>query len=125
MSERYNGWRKYETWSWNLIVNNDESLQSYVEEIVENYCGDEVMVWLESRGQNPPHTGLREWIKREIDTDSLENKLRDWTQECFEGEDFVSPLGLLMSQLLQASIQEIDFREIAISLLADWLESQG
>ena len=38
MGEIYNGWRNWETWSWHLIISNDESLSSHIVDMVEDYC---------------------------------------------------------------------------------------
>lgn len=107
MSEGYNGWRNWETWSWYLIISNDESLQSHIQDMVEDYC--KYIDFPETRDR----VEFREWLERDVSTGDLEELLKSYTLECIDQEELTSPLGELFLQFCQGCISEVDWREIA------------
>lgn len=96
MAERYNGWTNYETWCVKLHIDNDESSQRYWEreakDAARNFEGP--------RGAQ----------------DILADRIADWHQEAMPKADGV------YADLLNAAFSEVNWHEIAKSLLEEQTE---
>ncbi len=109
MSEKYNGWTNYETWSVSLIIDNDEGLHTFKNETMEE-------IW-----------------NNTDDTDTLEERTAeaeqaaaDWLENWITDEEFSKVFGMqsygtptLGGQLLGAALSEVNWREIAEHYIAD------
>ena len=101
MSEdkRYNGWANYETWAWKLWLDNDEGTYDYWREV----AGD----MLDKHNNEDASYYLSKELKEQCQAD---NPLGD------SNSAYVDLLG--------AAISEIDFYEIAESMVNDLLEEE-
>ena len=107
MNEReYNGWTNYETWVVNLWIDNDQGTQEY---------------WLERAGffleEAKGHINVTDGIWKEPTaaamwlSGELKDSHADGTTE-LEGVD-----GTVYADLLGAALSEVDWREIAESIV--------
>jgi len=100
-TQRYNGWENYETWAVKLQIDNEEGSYDYWNETT-----DETIENVEARW---------EW---QTDKDAqrlhLADTLKDWYQENMplDGAD-------IFTDLLQAALGEVNWHEIAESMLED------
>lgn len=96
MSE-YNGWSNYETWNWNLWMENDEGWYSMTQEAAKDIASED------------------------DDKDEVAFTLRNYLKaECDEmAEQWMPGLAGPFSDLLNSAISEINFYEIAESILED------
>lgn len=103
----YNGWKNYETWCVKLWIDNDEGLHNAFRELAEGVV-EEIT--------EPAF----EWCTAE---DTQANELRCRAEELFL-ELVVDPVlepmpASVLTDLLNSSLGEVDWREIAESLLED------
>ena len=98
MSE-YNGWTNYETWCVNLWITNDQGSQDYWNESAESA--------LEAV---PPAVFTRE--------ENAACRLADQLKQTFEDESPLADQPGLYADLLNAALSEVNWCEIAKSLLA-------
>ncbi len=96
----YQGWKNYETWAVKLWMDNEEPSQRYWEEVT-----DETLA-------NPPIGN--EFISAER---KLVHELADQLKE--EHEEAMPDTGDVFSDLLGAAMTEVDWYEIAESLITD------
>jgi hypothetical protein len=99
MTDRYNGWKNYETWAACLWLDNDEGTYSYWRAAAREAYRD---------AESGPHLTRRQAARAD-----LADRLRD------EIEESAPPLDGLSADLLHAALSEIDWYEIAESYLDD------
>ena len=93
----YNGWPNYETWNVNLWISNDEATDTYFHDLARLYSAGEGY-----RGNRQAATyELSKMLK-----DCIIDGTPDWPAS-------------LYTDLLSASLDKVDFMEIAASLLED------
>jgi len=92
--EKYNGYANYETWAVNLWLTNDESAYMAVRQIASEY----------------------------EDSDDCERAIKDWVEDNIPDlpgfNENLFPMGLF-SDLILASLKEVDWSEIVESLKED------
>lgn len=105
--ERYNGWTNYATWGVALVLDNDEGTYSYVRERLAELSEE-----ADDDGRLPNGVELRY---------ELADWLEDYTERlCGLEGDFDMPEPSLMArQVLQAGLAEVNWDEIALSLIAE------
>jgi hypothetical protein len=97
-SRKYNGWANYETWSVNLILSNEQGLDTQCRELVVEAMASEPDADLKRvRAADV----LKEWVTDE------------WLGTFYEEINNFGDAGLLASQLVSASLSEVDWLEIA------------
>ena len=95
--KEYNGWTNYETWLVKLWMDNDEGSQEYFREMAEES--------FKTDGNDA--------------TISLADAVKEAHDEMLpDAQGFVA-------DLLNAAMSEVDWREIAESLLSDYCEDYG
>jgi len=94
--KEYNGWWNYETWSVNLIIDNDEGLQEQAREMTKAHFDEDD----EDKGAYSLSGELKEWVSDDLCPHSSEPTL--------EG------------QLLGAALSEVNWQEIAEHYVEDF-----
>ena len=89
--ETYNGWRNYATWLVALHIDNDQTLQHHAMHIWE--MGD----------QNDCDWGLYDYGQA----------LKEWFDELTDAINESIPNSTLVSDLLNATLSEVDWKELA------------
>ena len=97
----YNGWKNYETWVTKLWMDNDQGSSEYYNELATNTY---------------KHAKADTFTKLENARLLIMNTLKD------EYEENVPQTTGVYADLLNASLSEIDWYEIAEALLSDVLE---
>lgn len=93
----YQGWANYETWCVNLWLSNDQGLYNATQEIVrEAIAGDSVPDWQQASAAQ----AIQEFV------------------ESFPEVEAVTEQASFVSDLLRASLSEVDWYEIA----GTWME---
>lgn len=101
MSERYNGWKNYETWLCMLWLNESgetESFAHYAQDLLDN--GREV-------------SDIVECVAGDIALSFAER-----------AEEHLSGIGFL-TDLINSALREVDYREIAQSIVSDMVETNN
>lgn len=100
-TKKYNGWTNYETWNVKLWMDNDEGSYHYwqgvTQEIIDNNKDDE-----------------------ELDKDKAIRELADRLQA--DHEENTPTVTGVYADLLNAALSEVDWYEIAESLIDDYQE---
>ena len=98
----YNGWRNYETWVFKLWIDNDRTSYEYWREIVSDV---------------KETVKASEYLTKEEEEEvkELENLLKNWIEE----NNPLIDQPCLYADLMNAAINEIDFKEIAESLIKE------
>ena len=100
MESTYNGWRNYETWLTNLWLSNDQGSYEY---------------WREQAREACRHAKATDFLTREqVARRNLAEQLKDEVEECSPCLD-----AGLYSDLLNAALSDIDWREVAEAFLED------
>jgi hypothetical protein len=106
VSKRYNGWENYETWAVSLWLNNDEGTYLFCRRLAR-----EAMADAEDCKQVTDET----WTVEEARKFLLADKLKEYIDE-------LNPLGetaSLFTDLLNATLHEVNFEEVADGFLED------
>ena len=106
----YNGWSNYETWCVMLWMDNDQGDQEYWAEVTRDV--------IESCGDKRPNIFADEQANRRI---MLAGRIQEYHEEA---ADENGPGGGVLSDLLSAALGEVDWCEIAESLLGE-VEDDG
>ncbi len=102
----YNGWTNYETWVWNLWIDNDQGWQEYWREVsAEVICDAEIQYEWQTL-EDAAIADLAERLESECD-----NMAEEWMA------DQAGPF----ADLLNAAIDCIEWREIADHMITDTL----
>ena len=106
-----NGWYNYETWNLKLWLDNDEGTYNMVQEkakaLIKKYEGDHI---------EDAATELEKFSK--VDSD-----LADWLKE-YTLENMPELKASFYSDVLSASIREVNFQEIATHVCDDILNEE-
>ena len=105
---RYNGWTNYETWAVKLHIDNDEGSQRHALELAQQ---------ARDHAQTCRQVADGVWEVGRAAVYTLEDELR---AEYEEARDNILGAGVLtgvFSDLLAAALSEVNFNEIAESLL--------
>jgi hypothetical protein len=102
-TEKYNGWTNYETWLCKLWIDNDEGSQDY---------------WIEE-AQNAYDNAEAEdsFTKSERAALDLMDNLKDWHENTIS-ESGIPDSGFI-ADLMNAAMSEVNWHEIAESLIED------
>jgi hypothetical protein len=100
MTCKYNGWKNYETWVVMLSIDNERAAYRYWRDAARETLRDAEPTPPLTRRESA-HVGLAARLKDEID------------------EDAPCPEDWLYAALLKAALEEVDWHEIAASLLDD------
>ena len=107
----YNGWYNYETWNLKLWLDNDEDTyfidQEKAKSLIKKYEGDHI---------EDAATELEKFSK--VDSD-----LADWLKE-YTLENMPELKASFYSDVLSASIREVNFQEIATHVCDDILNEE-
>lgn len=102
----YNGWTNYETWNVNLWLNNEEQSYLYWEESA-------IDAWQDAETDENTKNGT--WTRSEAARFYMANRLKE---EVTLGNPLVGAASMY-SDLLGATLSEVNWNEIANSLLED------
>lgn len=104
----YNGWTNYETWAVKLWMDNDQGSYSYWQETTRE-------VWAETDDKSPNQ------FCNHIDNARimLADRLKDAHDSQSEHPVFAAAEGSVYADLLNAALSEVNWHEIASSLLED------
>ena len=106
--KRYNGWTNYETWAVKLWMDNDEGSYRYWQEQTRE-CWDETSD--KSPNQYCNHSDNARIM--------LAERLKDEHDSQSDHPVFAASDGTVYADLLNAALSEVDWHEIADSLLSD------
>ena len=102
--QKYNGWTNYETWNWNLWMDNDQGSQEYWSEIAQ-----EILNGAESS---------YDWqTDKEAAQIELADRLKDNSEEWLE--EWMPDQSSAFTDILNAGMSRVNWHEIAESLLDD------
>ena len=105
---KYNGWWNYETWNLKLWLDNDEVTYNMVQEkakaLIKKHEGDHI---------EDAATEMVKFNKAEVD-------LADWLKE-YTLDNMPELKASFYSDVLSASIREVNFQEIATHICDDIL----
>jgi hypothetical protein len=104
----YNGWTNYETWAVKLWMDNDQGSYEYWKDAAQDaydHAGDKYPNQFMNKADNA-QSSLAERLKDEHDSDS--------DHPVFKAAD-----GSVYADLLNAALSEVNWHEIAASLLED------
>lgn len=104
---QYNGWTNYETWAVNLWIDNDQGSQTYWHEQAKDTLESAYVP-----------TGS-DFTVAEVATQTLEDIIKN------EHEESLPELTGFASDLLNAAMSEVNWREIASHLIAAVVEEQN
>jgi len=103
-NEKYNGWTNYETWNFKLWIDNEESSYNYWNEEAQNIFN----------GSEADDI----FTKKENAANSLADILKEYVQEN------IPDISGFYLDILQANLSEINYYEIAESLLEEVEEEE-
>ena len=97
-SDRYNGWTNWETWNFKLWLDNDDFLSKHFHEVAKVTLEDD---------------------KIEYKISDVEKYLREYADDSVYDHIDDTKLGGWMADFLTMTMKEVDYYEIALSLLKD------
>ncbi len=100
-SKTYNGWSNYETWNVKLWIDNDQGIHTHFNDRAESLL-------------NLPSTS-EYWTQQESAKFNLADEIKEYLEENNPLNDSAS----MFTDLLNAAISEVDFREIAENILSE------
>jgi hypothetical protein len=106
VSKRYNGWKNYETWAVSLWLNNDEGTYLFCRRLAREAFAE---------ADDCEQVNDEIWTVEEARKFLLADKLKEYIAE-------LNPLGetaSLFTDLLNATLQEVHFEEVADGFLED------
>jgi hypothetical protein len=106
MADTYNGWTNYETWAVKLWIDNDEGTQEHWREEAERCIAD--------TGDKHPNQfmdadGNRRTMLASVLSNAHESMAEEWMQD----------QSSIFADLLNAALSDVNWREIAQSMLDD------
>ena len=108
-TKTYNGWTNYETWLVKLWIDNDEGSQNYWQEEVRR-------VYDESEADDT-------FTKTENAALSLDGILKSWHEDI--AEESGVPTAGFVADLFNAAMSEVNWHEIAASLIEDNIDEES
>lgn len=108
---KYNGWTNYETWAVKLWMDNEAGSQGYWQDMAKD-------AWEMTR-ENHPNRFMNH-------ADNARNELASSIKDAYEDENhpvFLASNGTVYADLLNAALSEVNWSEIAQSLLDDYIET--
>ena len=103
----YNGWTNYETWNWKLWMDNDQGQYEYWANRVQELNAIQLI------HQTGPYYGWQ--TESDVRLQELADELKQDCESQLEMFDF--PTAGPFTDILNAGLQSINWREIAESLL--------
>lgn len=111
--KKYNGWTNYETWNVKLWMNNDQGSYEHYKELTAE-------VWKGARGGRPSTLESRKDIATHDLSDLLKDEFEEAWQEIMEAAGkHIHMSSSVWADLVGAALSEVNWREIAESLLED------
>ena len=103
----YQGWTNYETWVTKLWMDNDEGTHEFFRDLT-----------IQARELAPTSSQVKKgvWTAKEAERFLLADMVKEEIEIMVKGEEDQAGL---VNDLLNASISDINFVEIAVSLLSD------
>lgn len=105
-NKRYNGWANYETWAVKLWIDNEEGSYRYWRDATRR-------AWATARDKRPNQF----MDKAENAQNILAEQLKDEHDSHSDHPVFKAAHGTVYSDLLNAALSEVEWREIAEALL--------
>ena len=96
--DNYNGWTNWETWNFKLWLDNDEFLSNHFHDVAKITLEDD---------------------KIEYKISDVEKYLREYADDSVYDHIDNTKLGGWMADFLTMTMKEVDYYEIALSLLKD------
>jgi len=114
-NEPYDGYTNWETWSVALIIDNDQLLQAY---------------WLDQASQELQyaldHGSTSEyWSIKESAIYALAKSIREEIADQWDNVQFESVYALLFQQLMDGSLDEVNYDELATGYIEQAIETDG
>ena len=110
----YNGWTNFATWSVVVVIQNDQSMNEHCYQALPMEAHAEAARLSAEEPDRFPAERPR-WL--------LQDMLKDYVQEIIDAEA-EKGLPCMLTGLLGAAMCEVDWRDIAENVLADYTEEE-